>query len=115
MSAQVEIFTEREENVLTVPLQAVTVRKISQDDDAEPAEVVFALRDKQFAQLKPVVTGISDSKYIVVKEGLREGEQIVTGPYRMLSKEMTDSMKVKILESLDKEDANQDAAAPSGK
>ena len=107
MSAQVEIFTERIDKALTVPLQAVTVRKISREDDAEPEEVVFTLRQQQFAQIKPVVTGISDSKYIVIKEGLMEGELIVTGPYRMLSKEMADSMKIKVLENNDK--------APAGK
>lgn len=96
MSAQVEIFTERAENVLAVPLQAVTVRKLDKDEDAEPEEVVFVLREKQFASLRPVVTGISDSKYIVIKEGLKVGEEVVTGPYRMLSKDMTDSMKVKV-------------------
>jgi HlyD family secretion protein len=97
MSAQVEIFTERVEGALSVPLQAVTVRKLKKEEDAEPEEVVFVLRDKQFAQIKRVVTGISDSKYIVIKEGLKEGEQVVTGPYRMISKELADSMKVKIV------------------
>ncbi|MEY3444122.1 MAG: hypothetical protein RLZZ519_2403 [Bacteroidota bacterium] len=96
MSAQVEIFTEREDNALAVPIQAVTVRKLGKSEDVEPSEVVFVLRDKQFAQLKAVVTGISDSKYIVIKEGLKEGEEIITGPYRLLSKEIKDSMKVKI-------------------
>lgn len=96
MSAQVEIFTEREDNALAVPIQAVTVRKLGKSEDAEPSEVVFVLRDRQFTQLKPVVTGISDSKYIVIKEGLKEGEEIITGPYRLLSKEITDSMKVKV-------------------
>ena len=96
MSAQVEIFTEREDNALAVPIQAVTVRKLGTNEDAEPTEVVFVLRERQFAQLKSVVTGISDSRYIVIKEGLKEGEEIITGPYRLLSKEIKDSMKVKI-------------------
>ncbi len=116
MSAQVEIFTERQENVLAVPLQAVTVRKIKKDEDAEPEEVVFVLREKQFAQIRPVVTGISDSKYIVIKEGLQEGEEVVTGPYRMLSKEMADSMKIKVLTDSEnaKTSADQENASKSG-
>ena len=97
MSAQVEIFTEREAAAVSVPLQAVTVRRMSKVEDAEPEEVVFVLRENQFAQIRPVVTGISDSKYIVIKEGLKEGDVVITGPYRMLSKEMTDSMKVKVV------------------
>ncbi|MFN8396419.1 MAG: efflux RND transporter periplasmic adaptor subunit [Bacteroidia bacterium] len=96
MSAQVEIYTEREDNVVAVPIQAVTVRRLGADDDAEPSEVVFVLRDQQFASLRQVTTGISDSKYIVIKGGLKEGETILTGPYRLLSKEIADSMKVRI-------------------
>jgi HlyD family secretion protein len=118
MSAQVEIFTEREENVLSVPLQAVTVRKIDKDEDAEPQEVVFVLRQKQFAQIRPIVTGISDSKYIMIKEGLKEGEEVVTGPYRMLSKEMADSMKVMVLDDAGKSKqrtAEDKAKASEGK
>lgn len=96
MSAQVEIFTEREDNAIAVPIQAVTVRRLDERDDAEPKEVVFVLRDQQFASMRPVVTGISDSKNIVISEGLQEGETILTGPYRLLSKDITDSMKVRI-------------------
>ena len=88
---------QRLDNAMAVPLQAVTVRKVKKEADAEPEEVVFVLREGQFAQIRPVVTGISDSKYIVIKEGLQVGEEIVTGPYRMLSKEMTDSMRVKVM------------------
>lgn len=95
MSAQVEIFTETEKNALSIPIQAVTVRKPENDATAEPIEVVFGLRDNQFADLKPVKTGISDSKYIVIKSGLAEGESIVTGPYRLVSKELETGQKVK--------------------
>jgi HlyD family secretion protein len=114
MSAQVEIFTEREDKALAVPIQAVTVRKLAKSEDAEPTEVVFVLRDNQFAQLKPVVTGISDSKYIVIKEGLKEGEEIITGPYRLLSKEVKDSMKVKVNPVIDAStEANEKRPADS--
>ena len=95
MSAQVEIFTEKEANALSIPIQAVTVRKPKDDATTDPVEVVFGLRDNQFADMKPVKTGISDSKYIVIKSGLTEGESIVTGPYRLVSKEIESGQKVK--------------------
>lgn len=95
MSAQVEIFTERDNNALSIPIQAVTVRKPSDDENAEPIEVVFALRDNQIAVMKPVTTGISDSKYIVIKSGLDEGETIITGPYLLVSKTLESDQKVK--------------------
>jgi HlyD family secretion protein len=107
MSAQVEIFTQRAAAALSVPLQSVTVRKLSKDEDAEPVEVVFVLRDQQFASLREVKTGISDSKYIVIEEGLKEGETIITGPYRLLSKEIADSMKVKVLPANGKDAAGK--------
>ncbi|MEM0997192.1 MAG: efflux RND transporter periplasmic adaptor subunit [Bacteroidota bacterium] len=92
MSAQVEIYTERAENELAVPIQAVTVRKPEAepgravDEDAEPEEVVFVLGEGNSVAMRPVRTGISDDKYIVIREGLKNGERIVTGPYKMLSK-----------------------------
>ena len=96
MSAQVEIFTESDLNALSIPIQAVTVRKPKGDETAEPIEVVFGLRDQQFADMKPVTTGISDSKYIVIKSGLAEGETVITGPYRLVSKELETGQKVKV-------------------
>ncbi len=106
MSAQVEIFTDREENVVAVPIQAVTVRRLEDAGDGnsnlpegedvredDPVEVVFLFEDGQVA-MRPVTTGINDDEYIVVEKGLEAGEQIVVGPYRMLSKELEDKMKV---------------------
>jgi HlyD family secretion protein len=97
MSAQVEIFTEQENKAASVPIQAVTVRKLDPESDEEAKEVVFILQNKTTAVMRQVTTGISDSKYIVVKDGLKDGEEIITGPYRMLSKDLTDGMKVKVV------------------
>lgn len=106
MSAQVEIYTDRKENIVAVPIQAVTVRKLddtktegkpqTEGEDVredDPVEVVFLYKDGQVA-MRPVSTGINDDEYIVVKEGITDGELIVVGPYRMLSKELKDEMKV---------------------
>lgn len=110
MSAQVEIYTDSKNNVVAVPIQAVTVRRLDNDStdsgmganissdgedvrEDDPEEVVFLYKDGQVV-LRPVKTGINDDEYIVVKEGITEGELIVVGPYRMLSKELEDGMKV---------------------
>lgn len=102
MTAQVEIFTERAENQIAVPIQAVTVRKPEPeagqlaDEDAEPIEVVFVLGEGNVVKMRPVTTGISDDKYIVIESGLQVGETIVSGPYKMLSKELKSGDVVRV-------------------
>jgi HlyD family secretion protein len=101
MSAQVEIYTERADDQLAVPIQAVTVRKPKDakgkiEEDAEPVEVVFVLDADNKVQRRPVKTGISDDKYIVVQDGLTDGDRVVTGPYKLLSKDLKQDMVVKV-------------------
>lgn len=94
MSAQVEIFTERVADAITAPIQAVTIRKLNENDDADPVEVVFVVDEKRQAAMREVKTGISDDRFIVIKEGLKEGETIVTGPFKMLSKDLKNGDKL---------------------
>lgn len=96
MSAQVEIYTERADGVPAVPIQSVTIRRIGEDDKEPPKEVVFVLDKSMKAVQKVVKTGISDDSYIVILEGLQAGEEIITGPYKALSKTLEDGMKVTI-------------------
>ncbi len=108
MSAQVEIYTDRRDNVVAVPIQAVTVRRPEKGKDStrvatpsegedvregDPIEVVFIYKDGQVVQ-KPVTSGINDDEYIEIEQGISDGDLIVVGPYRMLSKELKDGMKV---------------------
>jgi HlyD family secretion protein len=121
MTALVEIFTDSKSEIVTVPIQAVTLSKKEKpeddkkkskakegdtegDDDAKkkkkikddkPQEVVYKIVDG-IAREIPVVTGISDDSYIYIREGLKEGEQVVIGPYSTLTKTLKDSMEVKI-------------------
>jgi HlyD family secretion protein len=96
MSARVEIFTEREDNVAAVPIQSVTIRRIGDDENEPPKEVVFVLDKSMKATQKLVKTGISDDTYIAIREGLQPGEEIITGPYKALSKTLEDGTKVQI-------------------
>ena len=41
-----------------------------------------------------VKTGISDDTYIEVESGLSGGEEIVSGPYRAISKDLEDGSKL---------------------
>jgi len=102
MSATVDIQTKTEHDVLTVPIQAVTTRpdtlnKSTGSDTAGtmPApsrvasasalqEYVFLFKDNK-AELTPVKTGIQDNMYIQIIEGIEEGQEVITGPYRAVS------------------------------
>lgn len=43
-----------------------------------------------------VKTGISDDAYMEIINGLSDGQMVISGPYKAISKELNDSTKVKI-------------------
>lgn len=112
MSCEVKIETEIRKDVLAVPLQAVTVRtNIEKADESKrgirkvvdekktmsnkPKPVVF-VRNGNAAKLNSVEVGISDNGFIEVLSGLKEGEEIISGNYTAVSKELQDKTKIKI-------------------
>jgi HlyD family secretion protein len=109
MSVTAEIETRSRKSVLTVPIQAVTTRlplpgeaaapKATADgkvaEGIKPTEVVFGLEGDHVKRL-PVKTGISDSDYFEIISGLNEGQQIVSGGYKAISKDLEDGRKVKV-------------------
>tara|TARA_R110002050_G_scaffold149463_1_gene276055 strand:+ start:100668 stop:101999 length:1332 start_codon:yes stop_codon:yes gene_type:complete len=113
MSANVEIITNELDDILMIPIQAVTIRpdtnqsvkrkmKINLDDysDDELFEVVFVYEDG-VAIMKKVTTGIQDTKNIQVLEGLAEGDEVIAGPYSIVSNKLLNEDKV---ESKSKDD-----------
>lgn len=101
MTASVEIITNRKENTLSVPLAAVTTREAetfdTQGGTTRLKELVF-LKEGKTAKMVVVKTGISDFDNIEILEGLTEGQEIITGPYFIVSKELEDGKAVKIAE-----------------
>ena len=106
MSTTVDILTRRLENVLKVPIQAVTVRerkvlrKTKQVEDTvsdeeasaeekKMQEVVFVIEDGR-AAVRPVKLGISDDTHYAVLSGVSEGEWVITGPFKILNKTLKD-------------------------
>jgi HlyD family secretion protein len=108
MTASVDIITERKNRVLSVPIAAVTTRdttaaktapggttvaSTAQSQTAAPKaapvkEVVF-INNGGKAQLREVVTGISDFENIEIVSGLKEGEEIISGPFAVVSKTLS--------------------------
>jgi HlyD family secretion protein len=98
MSANVDIQTKRLENVLSLPIQAVTTRADTSDtkeetDDERLIECVFVLSEGK-AVLKKVVTGIQDTKYIQIETEIDQEVEVITGPYTAVSKLLEDGSAV---------------------
>lgn len=119
MSASVNINTNTVSDVLTVPIQAVTVRE-KEDKDNQKAnikkemntnagdeeenldkesiqEVVFVLAADSVAMRK-VITGVQDDSHIQILTGLKEGEKVVSGTYTAISKTLQNGSKVEVVE-----------------
>lgn len=98
MTASVEILTTTKNDALSVPLAAVTTRDHMLDTLAtggtRSKELVF-VNEGGVAKLKEIKTGISDFQNIEVLEGLAEGDEIISGPYIAVSKDLKEGDKVK--------------------
>ena len=93
MTAKVDILTATSQDALTIPVQAVVKRKLGEDgkelkgSDAkgvEDTDVVYLIGEDNKAEIRAVVTGVSDVLAVEITEGLSEGDEVVIGPYRTL-------------------------------
>lgn len=94
MTATVEIQTSNKSQVLSVPIQAVTTRKDTTDDQKK-IECVFIYENGK-AFLKRVETGIQDDKNIHITSGLEDSIRIISGPYSAVSKILINGMNVNV-------------------
>ena len=112
MSCNADIETETKKNVLAVPIQSVTARSEKQEQEEDkkkdenfgtkkikkkkikPKEVVFII-ENNVAKMREVKIGISDDTYLEIKKGgIKQGEKVVIGPYRAISKELKHGSKI---------------------
>lgn len=119
MSANADIQTKTHTNVLSVPINAVTTRDIndstkttSKKTDESDVKAVTSLvddlevvafvidKDGKVSKVK-VKTDIQDINNIEITEGLKEGDQVVTGPYDVVSKTLKVGKKVKVVDKKD--------------
>jgi HlyD family secretion protein len=119
MTASAEVSTKTNESALSVPIQCVAVRTVDQltmaGEDREDAEarytadrdgfveVVFCIEDGK-AIAKQVKTGIQSDELIEILEGLEEGDEVVTGSYRAISKDLENGAVVTISNDSEKSD-----------
>ncbi len=57
--------------------------------------IVFVLKDGK-SIMREVKTGIADNTYIVIEEGIKVGEKVVSGSYRAITRQLNHDMEVKI-------------------
>ena len=127
MSVTADIETRYRTNVITVPIQAVTTRmpgststepdpkktgSTSEEDKGQieflagkktrnvvkPIEVVF-VQETGKAKMFPVKRGISDDSHYEILEGVTEGQEIITGNFKAVSKELNDGSLVQLEEA----------------
>ncbi len=112
MNATVDIRTEKKSGVLSIPIECVTTRLDTASgkerstvermvgktdtDDKDPITVVFSV-DGELATARAVETGIQDDMYIEILSGLKEGENVVSGPYDLVSKQLQAGDKVTVV------------------
>jgi HlyD family secretion protein len=130
MTASVEILTNKKDNVMSVPLAAVTTRnpnelkveeeksqggppsnsnraeedKKDQNKKKEDKIVVF-VNEKGVAKMVEVKTGISDYDNIEIVDGLKDSTEVVIGPFLAVSKRLKEGDKIRMKP---KDDSNKD-------
>ena len=119
MSASADIQTKTHVNVLSIPINSVTTREKNDSTGNSTAkntgdanhntedvvnnsssgndldEVVFVVQADGTVRKQIVKTSIQDINYIEILEGLKAGDEVVTGPYDVVSKTLNDKDKVK--------------------
>jgi HlyD family secretion protein len=96
MSAQVTISTETHDNVVAVPIQAVTVRPSEQAGSGNKKKldkVVFVI-DGGVVHKRVVEVGLSSETHVEIVKGLKPGEVVVEGPYRTLARDLAEGTRV---------------------
>lgn len=105
MSANADIQTRTQRNVVSVPINAVTTREkpdslklksSNQDDDLDI--IVFVKNEDNTVKKVKVSTGIQDINNIEITSGLKAGEEVITGPYDVVSKSLKPGDKVKVVD-----------------
>jgi HlyD family secretion protein len=105
LSTTAKITTATRSNVLSIPIQALTVRNktdlepkaagkgsvqaasapvdASKQKEKQEIQGVFVIRQKK-AEFVPVDTGISGTTDIEITKGLQDGDEVITGSYKVL-------------------------------
>lgn len=97
ITARVRLIADKRKDVLKAPIGAIR----SEEKDGQQVFYVFVAA-KGKAVKKPITVGLSDDTSTEVTSGLKEGDEIITGPYSLLrTMHEGDSVKVKLVKESD--------------
>jgi HlyD family secretion protein len=120
MTASAEIQTKTHKDIIAVPINAVTTRektdtvsegsfrkveiklennKSNSEDDLDI--VVFVLQKDGTTKRTVVTTDIQDINNIEITSGLKENDEVITGPYDVVNKKLKNKSKVKVVDKKD--------------
>jgi HlyD family secretion protein len=116
MNARADIKTKKRESVLSIPVGAVVSKPKGAEESPgkkeeekeentgdetvatdELEEVVYVMNKEGAVEKRVVTTGIQDISFFEITGGLKEGEQVVTGPYNAVSKSLRSGSKVRVV------------------
>jgi HlyD family secretion protein len=118
LAAHVDIKTQKHADILKVPSQAVLAREVDElpldvreknsevDKNKTFATVVYKYVDGK-AAATPVKIGASDLTHTVILSGLKEGDKVIVGPYKVLEK-LKNDQKVRDEREVEKEKSKQE-------
>ena len=112
MTATVDIITKRREKVLGVPIGAIVIKSdtLAVGKSADADQAIKTKSDKKYecvfvkvgdkAELRVIKSGIQDDSNIEISNGLKEGDEIIVGPYTTVTKDLNPGDKVKVAEKV---------------
>jgi HlyD family secretion protein len=123
LSCTARIVTDTRQNVLSIPIIALTVRDheqvpnennpaldtMSRRRPGEREEEGVLLVQSGTANFRPVTVGIAGDEYFEVLDGLHGGETIVAGTYQAI-RDLRDGARVRAADTTKQSDAKQEAA-----
>ena len=90
MTSQVSIVTNTAPNAIAIPIQAVVERvpgaKDDEGDENQAKKKYVFIAESAKARQVEVRTGISDATHVVITSGIKDGDRVITGPFRTLKK-----------------------------
>ncbi|MFC4633969.1 efflux RND transporter periplasmic adaptor subunit [Dokdonia ponticola] len=118
MTATVDIITQKRENSIAIPISAIVIKSDTSTTKKGKAEKDIKDNDKKFecvfvkngdkATLKVVTTGIQDDSKIEVLTGLSENDEIITGPYTLVTKTLKTGDLVEVKKDADDSERGKD-------
>jgi len=101
MSASVDIQTETVYEAISVPIQAVVAKADTANakgtDEETLKEYLFVVKDG-VAHQREVESGIQDKEFIAIKEGLALNDEVITAPYRTITRDLKDKDNVEVVD-----------------